>query len=228
MIEITNLTKQYGQRFALHDITLNINPGRVVGLFGENGCGKTTLLKTLAGFVHPSGGIVKINGELLGAATKAQLSYLPDYPNFRQSQQVESLLVYYSDFFADFDEALCRQMLQRFEIDPSVKVSALSKGQREKVQVALAMSRAAKVYLLDEPISGVDPLARETILRTIISAIGPDATLLIATHLINEIEPLLDDVILMRHGAVLVYDSAEAIRARTGKSLNEYFKEVYA
>lgn len=228
MIEINNLTKNFGAKQALQGVNLHLSAGKIIGLFGENGCGKTTLLRILAGLNTVTTGSVKINNLEIGPETKALISYMPDAPNFLSNKKVAYFIDYYADFFADFKREKCIAMLTQFGIDPESKFSQLSKGQREKVQVALVMACEAKIYLLDEPISGVDPLARETVLKTIIGALRADATLVIATHLITEIEPLLDEVILMRYGQIITHTTPEQISAVHEGSLNSYFKKVYA
>lgn len=227
MISIKNLVKRYRNTNALDDLNLNLQAGRVVGLLGENGCGKTTLLRILAGLNQPTEGEVTIAGHTPGPETKRIVSYLPDAPHMPPSMSVLQMLDYYEDFYQDFDRNNCRNMLADMGIDRNAKFGQLSKGQREKVMVCLSMSRQAEVYLLDEPISGVDPAARDTTLRAIIGAIRPEALVIIATHLVDDVEPILDDVVLMRHGKILNATSLEELRESNNLSLNNYFKKVY-
>ncbi|MGO1570856.1 MAG: ABC transporter ATP-binding protein [Canibacter sp.] len=228
MIEIESLTKHFGRIAALDNFSLRIGGGQIVGLLGENGCGKTTLLRILAGIDQPSTGKVTIAGHAPGPKTKAVVSYLPDTPNLPKRVKVSYLIRYFEDFFDDFSRTTCESLLGTFGIGLDRKLVELSKGQHEKVQAALVMSRAADVYLLDEPISGVDPAAREATLKAIIGVLRPGALVIIATHLIADIEPLLDEAILMRHGRVISAGPVDDLRANSGQSLNDHFKEVYA
>lgn len=226
-IEITTLTKKYGKFQALNGLGLTLPPGQIVGLLGENGCGKTTLLKILAGALTQYEGEVLIHGAKPGPETKAMVSFLPDASFLSGGSTIEQAIAYFRDFFFDFNEPKCRDMLASFGIEASRKLNTLSKGMREKVQIALAMSREAKVFLLDEPISGVDPAARETILSAIVRDLNPDALVLISTHLIHDLEPVLDGVAMMRYGQVLLADHVDNLRAQHNKSLDELFREVY-
>ncbi len=228
LIEVRNLVKYYGSVRALDGLTLQLEKGRVVGLLGENGCGKSTLMRILMGLNQPSSGTVSIAGHAPGAETKRIVSYLPDASQMPKGVRIAYLIEHYEDFYPDFNRETCENMLADMGIALNSKFGELSKGQGEKVQVALTMSREAEIYLLDEPISGVDPAARETTLRAIIQAIRPEALVIVATHLVNEIEPILDEVILMRHGNVLTSGTVDELRERSNKSLNDYFKEVYS
>jgi ABC-2 type transport system ATP-binding protein len=228
MIEIEQLTKQFGALQALDGVTMRLGSGRIVGLLGENGCGKTTLLQILAGVSQPTSGRVAIDQHAPGPYTKGIVSYLPDNPNLPGGSKVRNLIEYMEDFFSDFERDVCQELLRDFGVDGNRKMSQLSKGQREKVQVSLCMARRAKVYLLDEPISGVDPAARDFTLRAILSAMQSDSLMLIATHLVSDIEGLLDEAVLMRHGKILTAGSVDDLRHRTNQSLNEHMKEVYA
>lgn len=226
-IAVSGLTKKYGAFPALHDMTLSLDGGRIVGLLGENGCGKTTLLKVLAGALTQYTGDVRIHGERPGPRTKAMVSFLPDAGFLADRDRIEDSIAYYKDFFADFNEQKCRDLLRFFGLATDLRIVGLSKGMREKVQVALAMSRDAKVFLLDEPISGVDPAAREVLLAAIVRDLPPDALVLISTHLIHDLEPTLDAVAFMRHGRILLAGEVDDLRAQHGMSIDQLFREVY-
>ncbi|NWN88221.1 MAG: ABC transporter ATP-binding protein [Micrococcaceae bacterium] len=228
MINIQHLTKRFGHITALDDVSLQLEGNRIVGLLGENGCGKTTLMNILTGMNQPSDGSVEIAGHAPGEYTKSIVSYLPDTSNLPPRAHVKYLIQYFDDFFTDFKPETCRNLLKQFGLSVDARLNEMSKGQREKVHVALTMSREASVYLLDEPISGVDPAARDHTLKAILSAVRPDAVMIIATHLVADIEFILDDAIFMRHGKVLRTGAVEGLRAESHQSLNEYFKEVYA
>ena len=226
-IDITGLSKRYGAFPALDGLTLSLPPGQIVGLLGENGCGKTTLLKVLAGALARYEGTVRIHGHAPGPESKALVSFLPDASFLADNSTIDGCVRQYRDFFADFNETKGRDLIQFFGLNPAAKLSTLSKGMREKVQIALAMSRDAKVFLLDEPISGVDPAAREVILEAIVRDLSPDALVIISTHLIHDLEPVLDGVAFMRHGRVLLAGQVDDLRAERGMSIDELFREVY-
>lgn len=228
MIDIQHLTKQFGHITALDDVSLQLESNKIVGLLGENGCGKTTLMRILAGMNQPSEGRVAIAGHVPGAYTKSFVSYLPDTSNLPPRAQVRHMIRYFGDFFGDFSRETCHDLLEQFGMTDQARLNEMSKGQREKVHVALMMSRKASVYLLDEPISGVDPAARDHTLKAILSAMRPDALMIVATHLVADIEFILDDAIFMRHGKILRTGAVEDLRAKSQLSLNDYFKEVYA
>lgn len=226
-IEINDLTKRYGAFAALRGLTLQLDEGQVVGLLGENGCGKTTLLKILAGLSRPYEGEVLVAGAAPGPRSKAVTSFLPDESFLADNLLIAAAAQQYADFFADFNREKFDDLLAFFRLDPTMKLAKLSKGMREKAQIALAMSRDAKVYLLDEPISGVDPAARDVILRAIVRNLEPDSLVLISTHLISDVEPVLDRVVMMRHGQVLLEGLVDDLREQHGKSVDALFREVY-
>jgi len=229
LVELVGLTKSYDKKnVAVNNITLTLPKGKIIGLLGPNGSGKTTLIKMLNGLLTPTQGSIKINGQYVGVDTKAQVAYLPDRTYLSGGQKISEILDFFSDFYADFSKEKAIEMLQSLNIDPSVKLKTLSKGTKEKVQLILVMSRQASLYILDEPIAGVDPAARDYILRTIINNYNPDATVIISTHLIGDIEQVLDEVIFMRYGHLVLYTSVDNIREQHGKSVDAYFREVFA
>ena len=225
--ECKSLCKRYGKVQALDNVSFAIEPGRVVGLLGPNGSGKTTLIKLANGLLTPTGGELLINGQKPGKATRAQVSYLPDRPCLPEWMSAEKLLNMFSDFYGDFQQDKAREMLEKLGIDPKQKVKQMSKGTREKVQLILVMSRKAELYLLDEPIGGVDPATRDYILETIIRNYNPSASVVISTHLIADVEQVLDDVIFINHGQIVLRSSVDDIREQQGKSVDAYFREVF-
>lgn len=227
LLETKGLTKSYQGKLALDHVDLSIKPGVIVGLLGSNGSGKTTLLKLLNGLLTPTEGSIQIHGKPVGVETKARVAYLPERTYLRNRSKVQEMIDYFSDFYKDFNRQRAFDMLERLEISPRDSLRTMSKGTREKVQLILVMSREADLYLLDEPIGGVDPAGREYILNTIISNYNPDASILMSTHLISDVENYLDEVILIRDGRILLHKWAEEIREQEGKSLDGYFREVY-
>ena len=229
LVEIRNLTKVYEKkRTALDGLNLVIPRGKIVGLLGPNGSGKTTLIKILNGLLVPTGGPGLINGLAPGAQTKARISYLPERTYFQNSMRVKELLEYFADFYEDFRMERAREMLLSLHINENDRIKTLSKGTREKVQLILVMSRDADLYVLDEPIAGVDPAARDYIIKTIIKNYNEKATVLLSTHLISDIENILDEVIFIREGRLLLQTTVEEIREVKGKSVDSYFREVFA
>lgn len=225
--ECKGLCKRYGKVQALDNVSFSIEPGRVVGLLGPNGSGKTTLIKLANGLLTPTGGELLINGQKPGKATRALVSYLPDRPCLPEWMSAEKLLDMFADFYADFQRDKAREMLEKLGIDPKQKIKQMSKGTREKVQLILVMSRKAELYLLDEPIGGVDPATRDYILETIIRNYNPSASVVISTHLIADVEQVLDDVIFINHGQIVLKSSVDDIREQQGKSVDAYFREVF-
>ena len=222
------LTKVYGkEKTALDGIDLELDFGRIVGLLGPNGSGKTTLLKLANGLLQPTEGRIRIAGMAPGPDTKALVSYLPDADWLPDWMRVEQLVEMFRDFYADFDPAKANEMLEKLELSPKAPLKSLSKGNKEKVQLILAMSRNARLYLLDEPIGGVDPAARDYILNTIISNYSKDATVVISTHLIEDIEPVLDEAVFLKDGKIFAHRAVDDIRETEGKSVDAYFREVF-
>ena len=227
VLKAENLTKQYHKAKALDALTLELPKGKIIGLLGPNGSGKTTFIKLAAGLLTPSAGQLRVCGENIGVQTKAMVSYLPDRTYFSRQQKVKEMLDFFQDFYADFDRQRAEKMLFALGISPDARFRTLSKGNQEKVQLVLVMSRRAKLYLLDEPIGGVDPAARDYILNTIISNYDPEATVLISTHLISDVERVLDEFVFLYQGKVIRQGNADETREETGKSLDELFREVF-
>ncbi len=227
VLKAAGLTKRYHGSPALDNLNLELPQGKIIGLLGPNGSGKTTFMKLAAGLLTPTSGEITVCGEKIGPASKALVSYLPDRTCFNKRQKVAELLDYFQDFYADFDRNRTEQMLNALAIDPKARYSTLSKGTQEKVQLVLTMSRRARLYLLDEPIGGVDPAARDYILNTIINNYDPSATVLISTHLISDVERVLDEFLFLYQGKVIQRGEADAVREETGKSLDELFREVF-
>ena len=222
-----SLSKRYGPVEALNDVTLSIEPGRIVGLLGPNGSGKTTLIKLANGLLTPTAGEILICGSAPGVLSHAQVSYLPERTSIPLWMTVDQLLDFYQDFYEDFRREVAVEMLQNLGIQNKRKIKELSKGTREKVQLAMVMSRNARLYLLDEPIGGVDPAARDYILNTIIGNYNPEASVVISTHLIADVEQVLDDVIFISQGTVLLQSSVDQIREEKGSSVDALFREVF-
>ncbi len=227
LVSVRDLTVRYGTRTALDRLTLDLPAGRIIGLLGENGCGKSTLLKTLAGVYADYTGEVRLAGHRPGPESKALVSYLPDTSSLPDRARVSYCLGLFADFYADFDRQKAADLIDFFGLDSRMRLKEMSKGMREKVQISLAMARRARVFLLDEPISGVDPAAREGILDGILRGLEPDSLLLIATHLVHDLEAALDSVVLMRHGRVLLTGEVDDLRAEHGASLEQIFRKVY-
>ena len=226
-LECTALSKRFGAAQALEDVTLSVAPGRVVGLLGPNGSGKTTLIKLANGLLTPTAGEIRVCGALPGKETHAVVSYLPDRCCLPEWMSGTELMDFYADFYADFDRARAEDMMGRLGLHPDLRVSQMSKGTKEKVQLILVMSRRARLYLLDEPIGGVDPATRDYILDTIIRNYDENASVIISTHLISDVESVLDDVIFLREGQVTLQASVDDIREQYGKSVDALFREVF-
>lgn len=228
LVVCSGLTKIYrGTTPALDQVDLRLPSGKIIGLLGPNGSGKTTLIKILTGLLRPTRGYALICGKEIGVETKAVVSYLPDKMYYANWMKGKDLIDLFADFYADFRKERAEAMCTALGIDLNMKVKAMSKGTQEKLQLILVMSREAKLYLLDEPIAGVDPAAREFILRTILANYSPDSTVLISTHLIADVEPVLDEAIFLKEGRVVRYDSVDHIRETEGKSVDEVFREIF-
>ena len=227
LMRCENLCKTYGRVTALDGVNLSVESGRIIGLLGPNGSGKTTLIKLLNGLLQPTSGSITVEGDAPGVVTKTKVAYLPDNTFLNTQMKVESAVQLFADFYADFRTELAYEMLGRLNINPNDRLKSLSKGNREKVCLILIMSRNAKLYVLDEPIAGVDPATRDYIISTIINNYNPDASVLISTHLIADIESVLDEVIFLKEGRVVMQKTVEDIRAEEHKSVDELFREVF-
>lgn len=227
ILECQRLTKKYGSYFALSDLNLFLERGQIVGFLGPNGSGKTTLIKLANGLLVPTEGHIMINGLAPGPETKKIVSYLPDRSFFSEHMKVKEILTYYADFYRNFSSERASKMLDALEIDRNSRFTALSKGTKEKVQLVLVMSRDADLYILDEPIGGVDPAARDYILQTILTNYNENATVLISTHLIADIENVLDRVIFLQNGRLALNETVDDIRTKYGKSVDALFREVF-
>lgn len=227
IVDVRGLTVNYGPFRALDGLDMALRPGQIVGLLGENGCGKTTLLKILAGLLSGYEGQVSVAGHAPGPESKSLVSFLPDTSFLPDSARVSYCLDLYGDFFGDFQTEKARDLIGFFGLSETSRLKAMSKGMREKVQIALAMSRDARIFLLDEPISGVDPAARQRILDGMLRNLEEDSLLLISTHLVHDLEPLLDGVVMMRRGRVIAQGDADDLRTQYSASLDRIFKEMY-
>ena len=227
ILKCTGLTKCYGNKPALTNVNLELERGKIIGLLGPNGSGKTTLIKLANGLLTPEDGEILIDGKEIGVETKKIVSYLPDKTYLDESMKVKALLQMFADFYEDFNMENAAQMIEKLGIDMNAKLKTLSKGNKEKVQLILVMSRRAELYLLDEPIGGVDPATRDYILDSIIRNYNENASVVISTHLISDVEKVLDEVIFIKNGEIVLHDSVDNIREREGKSVDEYFREVF-
>lgn len=228
LVVCTGLTKTYGSVKALDNLDLTLGGGRFVGLLGPNGSGKTTLIKLLNGLIQPTSGSVLVDGQAPGIHTHSVVSYLPDRGYLNDWMRVSDLMDFFADFYADFDRVKANDMLQSLKINALDRLKTLSKGTKEKVQLIVTMSHKAKLFLLDEPIAGVDPAARDYILNTILSNYSEDASVLLSTHLIADIERVLDEVIFLKNGVMTLHESVDTIREEHGKSVDMLFREVFA
>lgn len=228
LLEISDVSKAYGRKKALNHVTLAVGRGRIIGLLGPNGSGKSTLIKLINGLLTLDEGKILINGYEPGVETKKVVSYLPERTYLDNNMTVEDIIEYFQKFYEDFSTERAYSMLESLDIQKKDKLKELSKGTREKVGLILVMSRKAQLYVLDEPIAGVDPAARDYILRTIIQNYDEDVTIILSTHLISDIENILDEVIFMKEGEILFESTVEELREKQGKSLDAYFREVFA
>ena len=227
ILECKGLTKRYGNKTALDQVSFSLMPGKIIGLLGPNGSGKTTLIKLLNGLLVPTEGHIFIDGLAPGVETKKFVSYLPERTYLNSWMKVCDIIDFFQDFYEDFDKARAYDMLKRLNINPADRLRTMSKGTKEKVQLILVMSRRARLYCLDEPIAGVDPAARDYILSTIIQNYDENATIIISTHLISDVENILDDVVFIQNGHIRMVDSVENIRFNQRKSVDALFREVF-
>lgn len=228
LLEVNKVSKTYGGKIALHQVSFNLNPGKIIGLLGTNGSGKSTLMKAVAGLIHPTQGQIKVNGTPVGLETKSLVSFMPDRPLTESWMKVRDAIGFYRDFYSDFDQQKARTMLDFMGLRESDRISALSKGMNERLQLTLTLSRNARLYLLDEPIGGVDPVARGKILDAIVEFYNEDASLVVSTHLVRDIERIFDEVIFIRDGEIVMQEEVENLRIKYGKSVDDMFKEVFA
>ena len=227
LLEVSHITKSYGNNRVLDDVTFNVTKGKIVGLLGPNGRGKTTLIKLINDLIKEDSGSIKVEGLDLGVETKKLISYLPDKNYLNNNMTVLELLNYFKDFYEDFRIDKAKELIGKLNLDLNQKLKTMSKGTKEKVQLILVMSRKAKLYILDEPIGGIDPAARDYIINTILTNFSNDASLLISTHLISDLEKVLDEVIFLKNGKVVRCGSTDEIRKETNMSINDLFREEF-
>lgn len=227
LLQLHHVTKKYKKHVAIDDVTLSLPAGKIIGLLGPNGSGKTTLIKLMNGLLHPTTGDIVIDGYRPSVETKKIVSYLPDTSYLRENMKIKDALTLFEDFYNDFSREKAEHLLEDLDLNPDEQLKNLSKGNKEKVQLILVMSRQAKLYILDEPIGGVDPAAREYILRTIINNYCEDASVVISTHLIAEIEPILDEIVFLKEGKVILQGNTDDIREEYGKSIDSLFRGKY-
>lgn len=228
IFECSNLTKSFGRKTALDHINLTLESGKIIGLLGPNGSGKTTFIKLINGLLKPNDGTLSIGGFAPGVETKKMISYLPERTYFNDWMNGADIIQLFSDFYEDFRPERAAEMLKTLNINPKDRLKTLSKGTKEKIQLIMVMCRNADLYILDEPIAGVDPAARDFILKTIISNYNPSASVLISTHLITDVENILDEVIFLKDGTITMQASVDDIREKEGKSVDTLFREVFA
>lgn len=227
LVECKHVTKKYGVKVALDDVNLTIEKGKIIGLLGPNGSGKTTLIKLLNDLLVPNSGEILIQENHPGVETKKIISYLPERTYLNFNMKIKEVIQYFKDFYEDFREEVAYELLKKLDINPDDKLKTLSKGMKEKVQLILVMSRKAQLYILDEPIGGVDPAARNYILDTILKNFNEEATIIISTHLISDIEKILDEVIFIKKGKIVLHESSDQLRDESGKSIDGYFREEF-
>ena len=227
LLECKDITKKFGAKTAVDHISFSIESGHIIGLLGPNGSGKTTLIKMMNGLLTPTSGSLFMCENSIGVESKKRISYLPDHTYLNMNQRVNDVIRLFADFYEDFDPLRAYDMLAKLQINPEDRLKSMSKGTKEKVQLILVMSRRADLYILDEPIAGVDPAARDYILDVILSNYDPNASILISTHLIADIENILDEVIFIQNGQIRLTASVDDIRAKEGKSVDALFREVF-
>ncbi|MBJ7939502.1 ABC transporter ATP-binding protein [Bacillus cereus] len=227
LLKIENLWKRYNLKTVLQDLSVTISEGKIIGLVGDNGSGKTTLLKMIAGLRYPSKGTVTIEGQKVGIETKKTVSFMPDSPVFDEWMTIKDAVVFYRDFYSDFDFHQAMDLIAEFKMPLEEHIVALSKGEVEKLQLILTFSRKAKLYILDEPLGGIDLVSRKHVLDLILKFYREDCTILISTHLIEEIENIFDEVIFLKDGTIILHENVEEIRFHHGKAVHELFREVF-
>lgn len=227
LLECKNLSKNYGKKQVIQNLDLKIEKGRIIGLLGSNGSGKTTLIKLINGLITPTSGKIKIKGENIGVESKKIISYLPERTYLNFGMKVSEAIKYFKDFYDDFKPEKAYNMLKSLNINENDKLRTMSKGTKEKIQLVLVMSREADLYILDEPIDGVDPAARDFILNTILTNFKENSSIIISTHLISDVEKILDDVIFLKDGKIILMSDADKLRVEKQKSIDEIFREVF-
>lgn len=227
LLKITNVTKKYHHFKALNNVSMTLESGKIIGLLGPNGSGKTTLIKIINGLLKDYEGEVLVDGKNVGIDSRKIISYLPDENYFQDWMYIKDVLSIFSDLYEDFDKENCLTLMNRFKLDKGMKIKEMSKGMKEKFQLSLVMSRKAKLYILDEPIAGVDPAAREVILDVILNNYEEDALVLISTHLISDLETIFDDVVFLKDGEIVMHQSTEDLRLERKQSIDEAFREVF-
>lgn len=227
LLKIDNVTKKYGRFKALDNVTLTLQSGKIVGLLGPNGSGKTTLIKIINGLLKDYQGNILVDGNPIGVESRKIISYLPDENYFQDWMYIKDVLNIFSDLYQDFQKDNCLELMKRFNLEPNMKIKSLSKGMKEKFQLCFVMSRKAKLYILDEPIAGVDPAAREVILDVILNNYDEDALVLISTHLISDLETIFDEVVFLKEGKVVLHQETEQLRHERKQSIDEAFREVF-
>ncbi|MNM95215.1 putative ABC transporter ATP-binding protein YxlF [compost metagenome] len=228
ILQFQGVSKSYGSKKALQDVSFSIGAGKIVGLLGSNGSGKSTLMKIAAGLIPVSVGSAKVTGTPVGLDTKSMVSFMPDRPITESWMKIKDAIQFYRDFYHDFDDHKAHQMLEFMNLNERDKISTLSKGMGERLQLTLTLSRNAKLYLLDEPIGGVDPVARTKILDAIVEFYSEDSSMIISTHLVRDIERIFDEVIFIREGSIVMHEEVEDLRMKNGKGVDDMFKEVFA
>lgn len=227
LLKITNVTKKYHHFKALNNVSMTLESGKIIGLLGPNGSGKTTLIKIINGLLKDYEGEVLVDGKNVGIDSRKIISYLPDENYFQDWMYIKDVLSIFSDLYEDFDKENCLTLMNRFKLDKGMKIKEMSKGMKEKFQLSLVMSRKAKLYILDEPIAGVDSAAREVILDVILNNYEEDALVLISTHLISDLETIFDDVVFLKDGEIVLHQSTEDLRLERKQSIDEAFREVF-
>ena len=227
LLKITNVTKKYHHFKALNNVSMTLESGKIIGLLGPNGSGKTTLIKIINGLLKDYEGEVLVDGKNVGIDSRKIISYLPDENYFQDWMYIKDVLSIFSDLYEDFDKENCLTLMNRFKLDKGMKIKEMSKGMKEKFQLSLVMSRKAKLYILDEPIAGVDPAAREVILDVILNNYEEDALVLISTHLISDLETIFDDVVFLKDGEIVLHQSTEDLRLERKQSIDEAVREVF-
>ena len=222
-----NINKSFGNKQVLKDINFEIEPGRIVGLLGKNGAGKTTLIKAINGLISLDSGEIKINGKSVGVETRKIVSVLPERTYFEKTMKISQVIDFFADFYDNFSVAKAKKLMKDFDLDLDMRLNKISKGMLEKVQIALVMSRKAKLYVLDEPLGGVDPATRDYIMDTILQNFDDGASMIISTHLVSDIEKILDDVVFINRGEIKMISDAEELRTKTKKSIDKYFREEF-